>query len=365
MGASEEGFPPISYSDWRRRVDSELRGADFATALTSTGSEGFSVDPLFTSKYPTQSTSRDSVSWSRSRTGSLDRWKESQGSTSGSRVLCQEYGDDDPVEINRRLRGDLAGGSTGAWLHLGAKGSAISSLEGFHVATKKLPIAPSLWMFSVEGDLAASAALASEVFEGRMESAGDPTVVLRLDPLSGLAEAASASSGLDEAMGVLARLSSASGSGLRSLGPLSFRQLPWMRVVRAWFKSSAWQRLRQPGTFATSKTKGWRRPPQRHSWASPLVSVARSSQKLPSCVQSASFGAGFFWKRALPSCQNLGSTSFAALVGRLWRLRRGDICCEARHPLSLRSREVPMSSARFPLPWETDRTKIVWLEISS
>ena len=206
MGASEEGFPPISYSDWRRRVDSELRGADFATALTSTGSEGFSVDPLFTSKYPTQSTSRDSVSWSRSRTGSLDRWKESQGSTSGSRVLCQEYGDDDPVEINRRLRGDLAGGSTGAWLHLGAKGSAISSLEGFHVATKKLPIAPSLWMFSVEGDLAASAALASEVFEGRMESAGDPTVVLRLDPLSGLGEAASASSGLDEAMGVLARV---------------------------------------------------------------------------------------------------------------------------------------------------------------
>ncbi len=206
MGASEEGFPPISYSDWRRRVDSELRGTDFATALTSTGSEGFSVDPLFTSKYPTQSANRDSVSWSRSRTGSLDRWKESQGSTSGSRVLCQEYGDDDPVEINRKLRGDLAGGSTGAWLHLGAKGSAISSLEEFHVATKKLPIAPSLWMFSVEGDLAASTALASEAFEGRMESASDPTVVLRLDPLSGLGEAASASSGLDEAMGVLARV---------------------------------------------------------------------------------------------------------------------------------------------------------------
>ena len=99
MGAPGERFPPVSYAEWRRRVESELTGeSDFATALTSTGSEGFSVEPLFTSEHPEwPGSGKDDPS---GFPGELPytRGAESGGGEFRQREICQLYSNDDPIE---------------------------------------------------------------------------------------------------------------------------------------------------------------------------------------------------------------------------------------------------------------------------
>ncbi|MGB5295513.1 MAG: methylmalonyl-CoA mutase family protein, partial [Thermoanaerobaculia bacterium] len=207
MGAPGERFPPVSYAEWRRRVESELTGeSDFATALTSTGSEGFSVEPLFTSEHPEwPGSGKDDPS---GFPGELPytRGAESGGGESRKREICQLYSNDNPIELNRTLQEDLAGGATGAWLSLGSSDSTISNLHEFRAATAELPVEPRLWMFSVEGDLGPVAALALEAMVERQGDRGESSVVLRADPLGDLLDAEASSSNLESAEDELAQV---------------------------------------------------------------------------------------------------------------------------------------------------------------
>jgi len=207
MGAPGERFPPVSYAEWRRRVESELTGeSDFATALTSKGSEGFSVEPLFTSEHP---------EWPGSGKGDpsgfpgelpYTRGAESGGGESRKREICQLYSNDNPIELNRTLQEDLAGGATAAWLSLGSSDSTISNLQEFRAATAELPVEPNLWMFSVEGDLGPVATLALEAMAERQGERGESSVVLRADPLGDWLDVEASSSNMESAEDELAHV---------------------------------------------------------------------------------------------------------------------------------------------------------------
>ena len=183
MGAPRDRFPPVSYGEWRRRVESELSGSDLGTALSSTGSEGFAVEPLFTDEHPSRSKSPQLDLAESLRAFPRPRGAAPGGADAPNREICQFYGHDDPTEVNRRLREGLDGGATGAWLRLGTGDTTVSSLRDFRVATEGLPVEPTLWMFSVEGDLGAAASLALEAMVERLGERGESSVVLRADPV--------------------------------------------------------------------------------------------------------------------------------------------------------------------------------------
>ncbi len=206
MEGPGEQFPPVSYSDWRRRVESELSGSDFVTALASKGSEGFSVEPLFTSEHPQGAGASKEGPSKKPGSAAFARGSRSGLPEGRSWAICPVYGDDDLHEINRRLQGDLAGGATGVWLKVGPGGSTISSLGDFRTATRDLSAEPALWMFSVEGDLQSAAALVLDAMEERGGDRGETTVVFRADPLGALAEAGPSSLDLTSAEGHLAQI---------------------------------------------------------------------------------------------------------------------------------------------------------------
>ena len=177
MGSQKLRFPPVSYSEWRQRVESELGDADFSSVLTSKGSEGFSVEPLFTAEHPKkrQDPSDPSEVF----------LKNAEGVDSSRRApeVCQLCDGEDVAEINRRLRKDLAGGTTGAWLRFGSRRGAISSLRDFRRAAEDLPIEPKLWMISLEEDPEVEPFLAVEALEERQREGNSFSVALRWDPL--------------------------------------------------------------------------------------------------------------------------------------------------------------------------------------
>ncbi len=42
-----EEFPPISSEEWRKKIDTDLKGADFDRKLVWRTNEGFSVQPYY------------------------------------------------------------------------------------------------------------------------------------------------------------------------------------------------------------------------------------------------------------------------------------------------------------------------------
>ena len=188
MGAPEERFPPVSYGEWRRRVEAELDGEEFNAALTSVGSEGFPVEPLFTLEHP------------GSRSGTSEDHKNESGGPADavngrSREICQRFDGEGPAEVHRRLKEGLEGGATAAWLRLGTRGAAISSVEDFRAATEPLLVEPRLWVLSIEGDVEKGARLALDALEERQRAGADFKVALCWDPWDGIDD--DGSTGLD------------------------------------------------------------------------------------------------------------------------------------------------------------------------
>jgi methylmalonyl-CoA mutase len=178
MGGQQRPFPPVSYSEWRERVDSELGEAEFSSALTSKGSEGFAVEPLFTSEHPEELHASDPLGvWTLVGGGGHSRPSNLAPDT------CQACDGEDVAEINRRLKKELAGGSNGAWLRLGSRLGTLATVRDFQKATEGLPVEPQLWMISFDGDLEAGSSLAIRALEERRREGSAPRVVLRWDPL--------------------------------------------------------------------------------------------------------------------------------------------------------------------------------------
>ena len=40
-------FPPVSYDEWRKKVETDLKGADFDKKLVWRTNEGFNVQPIY------------------------------------------------------------------------------------------------------------------------------------------------------------------------------------------------------------------------------------------------------------------------------------------------------------------------------
>jgi methylmalonyl-CoA mutase len=178
MGDLKLPFPPVSYSEWRQRVDSELGEEEFSSVLTSKGSEGFAVEPLFTSDHPEE----------RDASGPSEVWAE-VGGGSHSRTSrqapdrCQPCDGEDVAEINRRLKSELAGGTTGFWLRVDSTRGPISTLQDLRDVTEGLSGEAKLWMLSLQGDLETESSLALQALEERRRQGSDPGVVLRWEPL--------------------------------------------------------------------------------------------------------------------------------------------------------------------------------------
>ncbi|MEE9393481.1 MAG: methylmalonyl-CoA mutase family protein [Planctomycetota bacterium] len=95
-------FDPVSYEDWRRGVEQELKGADFERTLCRVTAEGLVRQPLYTEAELLSSAAPGQPPYLRG---------SAQGTEKKPWKICQRYAEFGPRRLNAAMRFDQEGGS--------------------------------------------------------------------------------------------------------------------------------------------------------------------------------------------------------------------------------------------------------------
>lgn len=112
----QKDFPPVSYEEWRRVVEAELKGAPFDKKLTTQTYEGITLQPLYTAKDTAD------LKYLQSFPGFAPyaRGTHASGYLSESWEITEEIPYPSPREFNDAAHHDLARGLTALQLNLDA-----------------------------------------------------------------------------------------------------------------------------------------------------------------------------------------------------------------------------------------------------
>lgn len=213
--ALSQTFPGASNEQWRKAVETALKGGAFDKLISRTA-DGIAIQPLYLPARGDAVTARGA---------------------SGAWAVMQAVDNPDPAEAGAQALDDLNGGASGLTLRIGgaptARGFGVKAetLDALDAALKDVRLDWIALRVDAGARAAATAALLADLVARRGLDAGALTIDFGLDPISDLARAGGA--------GDAARMAATLGDTAKALAAKSFKGRVAMADGRAWHEAGA------------------------------------------------------------------------------------------------------------------------------
>lgn len=218
--AGSDLFPSVTYPEWRKRVEAELAGADFASELTIRLPEGVTIEPLYTASHPL-----GTPPWLLAPMVRAPSPAPPDGDAASGRrwQLVQSFDEPDLRRLRQSLHEGLAGGATGMRLRLDraarlggeartllerapSDGAAIATLADWERSFGAAGAQARTWMLDAGGNFLPAAALLLAWRRRSGRARNDHRWLLGADPLAALAREGSLPGALESLQRDLAGL---------------------------------------------------------------------------------------------------------------------------------------------------------------
>ena len=212
-----------SLATWRSRVEQELDGADFRSALVTPTVEGLDIEPLFTAESPPPALEPAGLPavWP------YTRGARAVGSAVGGWLRCPRCDDADPAVVREEILADLERGANAVWLqldrvarlglrteaplevsHVGQGGAAIYDRAELERTLQGVPLERLSLIVDAGANALPAAAVILALLRERGLDAADGNLYFSADPLWALCRDGSLPGSLremEQEMGSLAR----------------------------------------------------------------------------------------------------------------------------------------------------------------